>query len=424
MAQHVIPAAQLVPQYKPIGRCNNYAVLQSIPCSPECKIVGLILLDHCLSHALTATADVPAVYLQQFWRTVSKVPDIEDTIKFLLDTNIHTIEAFMNRVGYQGVIDKVNAFFTKNLAQPWQTMFKVFNRYLTTRTSGHDQTKINILQLFHAVINQTHVDYAALLCLVVLIVLPNATILLKNWHGWVPNPLHGMNSEEPMGLCNHMLGTTNQKFNIIYVYLDAMVLDLEKANDAQAKEIAGLKKRFGCSGRCIQTGEDKIVDETQGRLDDAEMFDIDDLHDDEVIVDMAVGEKQEKSAKINEREVSTSVEDSAAPTILVTTADEGVTAAKIDEITPTSAPTTVIDELTLAQTLIEIKAAKPKAVTTAATTTTTRSLGLDGCSSRAKKDQVALDEEMARNLEAQLQAELIEEEKMARKRRRSQHYFD
>ncbi|GJW93341.1 retrovirus-related pol polyprotein from transposon TNT 1-94 [Tanacetum coccineum] len=64
MAQHVILAAQLVPQYKPIGRCNNYAVLQSIPCSPECRIVGLILLDHCLSHALTATADVPAMYLQ------------------------------------------------------------------------------------------------------------------------------------------------------------------------------------------------------------------------------------------------------------------------------------------------------------------------------------------------------------------------
>ncbi|GKA87320.1 hypothetical protein Tco_0809031 [Tanacetum coccineum] len=192
MAQHVLPAAQLVPQYKPIGRCNNYVVLQSIPCSPECKIVGLILLDHCLSHALTATADVPAMYLQQFWRTVSKVPDTEDTIKFMLDTqkftytadmfrdtlqlpvetpenlfvapaNIHTIEAFMNRVGYQGVVDKVSAFYTKNLAQPWQTMFKVFNRCLTTRTSGHDQTKINILQLFHAVVNQTNVDYAALL---------------------------------------------------------------------------------------------------------------------------------------------------------------------------------------------------------------------------------------------------------------------
>ncbi|GKD60612.1 hypothetical protein Tco_1298121 [Tanacetum coccineum] len=165
---------------------------KSIPCSRECKIVGKILLDHLLSYALTATADVPAMYLQQFWRTVSKVPGTENTIKFLLDTqqftftvgmfrdtlhlpveppntpfvtptNIHTIKAFMNRVGYQGVVDKVSSFFTKNLAQPWQTMFKVFNRCLTTRTSGHDQTKINILQLFHAVVNQTNVDYAALL---------------------------------------------------------------------------------------------------------------------------------------------------------------------------------------------------------------------------------------------------------------------
>ncbi|GJZ38861.1 hypothetical protein Tco_0585424 [Tanacetum coccineum] len=42
-------------------------------------------------------------------------------------------------------------------------MFKVFNRCLTSRTSGHDQTKINILQIFHAVVNKEHVDYASLL---------------------------------------------------------------------------------------------------------------------------------------------------------------------------------------------------------------------------------------------------------------------
>ncbi|GJS25140.1 hypothetical protein Tco_0453772 [Tanacetum coccineum] len=125
--------------------------------------------------------------------------------------------------------------------------------------------------------------------------------------------------------------------------------------------------------------EVSLVDETQGRSDDAEMFDTDDLHGDEVIVDIAV----------------------------VTTAGEGVTATKIDEITTTSALTTAIDEITLAQTLIEIKAAKPKVVTTAATTTKT---------TRPKKDQVALNEEMARNIEAQLQAELIEEERLARKK--------
>ncbi|GJT43166.1 hypothetical protein Tco_0951881, partial [Tanacetum coccineum] len=153
-------------------------VVFSLCMDSPCGEIYLTAVEWAVNHALTATVDVPAVYLQQFWRTVSKVPDTEDTIKFMLDTqqfiytvdmfrdtlhlpvetlentfvapaNIHTIEAFMNIVGYQGVVDKVSAFFTKNLAQPWHTIFKVFNRCLTTRTSSHDQTKINILQLFH-----------------------------------------------------------------------------------------------------------------------------------------------------------------------------------------------------------------------------------------------------------------------------------
>ncbi|GJY86138.1 retrovirus-related pol polyprotein from transposon TNT 1-94 [Tanacetum coccineum] len=66
MAQQVIPAAQLVPRYHTIRRCNNYVMLQSIPCSLECKIIRQILLDNPLSYALTATADVSVVYLQQF----------------------------------------------------------------------------------------------------------------------------------------------------------------------------------------------------------------------------------------------------------------------------------------------------------------------------------------------------------------------
>ncbi|GJY08531.1 integrase, catalytic region, zinc finger, CCHC-type containing protein [Tanacetum coccineum] len=120
---------------------------------------------------------------------------------------------------------------------------------------------------------------------------------------------------------------------------------LRKVGESSRVESSKDKESLGAQEDASKQGRIKIIDETYGRLDDAKMFDTYDLHGDEVIVDMAVGEKQEKSAKINERE--------------------------IDEFTPTSALTTVIDELTLAQTLIEIKAVKPKAVTTAATTTTT-----------------------------------------------------
>ncbi|GKD00957.1 hypothetical protein Tco_1171231, partial [Tanacetum coccineum] len=89
-----------------------------------------------------------------------------------------------------------------------------------------------------------------------------------------------------------------------------------------------------------------LVDETQEMNDDNLMFDTDVL------------EEQEK--EVAEKEVS-----NVDP---VTTAGEVVT---------TASTTTTVDELTLAQTLIEIKAAKPKAVTTTATTITTAVVAQD-----------------------------------------------
>ncbi|GJZ82182.1 trichome birefringence-like protein 2 [Tanacetum coccineum] len=174
----------------------------------------------------------------------------------------------------------------------------------------------------------------------------------------VPTPSNDppLSGEDSMQLSELMLLCTN---------LQKRVLDLEKAKDAQAKEIADLKKRVQRLERKkksrttglkrLKKGRRRIedidkdvdvslVDDTHGRSNDADMFDIDDLHGDELNVDMPVGENQEQSVK--ERKVDTSVEGSAAPT--------------------------TIEEITLAQTLIQIKAAKPKVVTTAATTTTTR----------------------------------------------------
>ncbi|GJX98164.1 hypothetical protein Tco_0355183 [Tanacetum coccineum] len=252
---------------------------------------------------------------------------------------------------------------------------------------------------------------------------------------------------------------------VFYTKFQKQVLDLEKAKNAQTKEIVDLKKRVqrlekkkksrttglkrlkkvGMSRR-VEFSEDQeslgdhedaskqersiedidkdadvsLVDDTQRRSDDADMFDIDDLHGDEINVNVPVGDNQEQSVK--EREVDTSVKDSAAPT--------------------------TIEEITLAQTLIQIKAAKPKVVTNAATTTTTtrpkargvvvqepskfrtpqeaqplmikdkgKGIMIEPEVPLKRKDQVALDEDLARNLQAQLEAEIIEEEKLARKQK-------
>ncbi|GJV07358.1 hypothetical protein Tco_1345014 [Tanacetum coccineum] len=169
--------------------------------------------------------------------------------------------------------------------------------------------------------------------------------------------------------------------------LQKHVLDLEEAKIAQAKEIASLKKRVkqlekrrksrtsglkrlrkvdsasrvessndvslgaqedvSKQGRKIVDLDDDaevtLIDETQERNDEDLMFDTDVLNGDEVFEEPIV----------NDATTTSSIPVSAA-----------------DPVTTANATTTV-DELTLAQTLIEIKAAKPKAVTTTATTITT-----------------------------------------------------
>ncbi|GKD86913.1 hypothetical protein Tco_1358067, partial [Tanacetum coccineum] len=138
-----------------------------------------------------------------------------------------------------------------------------------------------------------------------------------------------------------------------------------------------------------------LVDHTQGRYGDNLMFDTGVLDNEQ---DMA-----EKEHDMAEKDVST-----ADP---VTTAGEVVTTANVvvsaAEVTTASTTTTFIDELTLAQTLNEIKAAKPKSVTTAATTTTT-------AVTRPNTRGVIVQEpnyELASRLQVEEQGELTVEEK-------------
>ncbi|GJX24266.1 putative ribonuclease H-like domain-containing protein [Tanacetum coccineum] len=250
----------------------------------------------------------------------------------------------------------------------------------------------------------------------------------------------------------------------VYPYLPMIhypvVLDLEKAKSDQAIEIASLKKRVeklekrrkfrttrikrlkkvgttrrikssndslgaqedACKqGRRIEdidaNAKVTLVNKTQERQDEDLMFDTGDLDGDEVFVDATTGKKDEQSKKIN---------DSAA--------GEAVTTAGVEDSVALTIPTTV--EETVAQTLMEIKAAKLKSkgivfhdqeeqVTMSKPTVSVtqpsikdRGKGIMQEPKRPlkRKYQVALDEQMARDLQAQLEAELIEEERKERQK--------
>ncbi|GJW04022.1 hypothetical protein Tco_1562878 [Tanacetum coccineum] len=215
--------------------------------------------------------------------------------------------------------------------------------------------------------------------------------------------------------------------------LSERVLDLENTKTSQAAEITKLKERVKKLERRNKSSTSwfkrlRKVGRT-ARIESSE---------DEGLGDQEDASKQER--KITDL-------DADAEEVEV---EKVVSTA---EVTTVSATTTTVDELTLAQTLIEIKAAKPKAVTTAATTTTTavtrpkargvvvqepsefRTTTSSSQTSQLsqakdkgkakmiepekplkKKDQILIDEEIAQKLQAQLNAELEEEEKLAKQR--------
>ncbi|GJY91333.1 hypothetical protein Tco_0506529 [Tanacetum coccineum] len=171
-------------------------------------------------------------------------------------------------------------------------------------------------------------------------------------------------------------------------------------------------------GRSIEDidkdAEVSLVDETQGRSDDAEMFDTDALIGNEVF---AENDMIEKDQDVIPKEVST-----AAPST-----------------TAVSPPVITEVEITLAQTLAKLKSAKSKVVIQEPFSTSTPQLHLQNFQSKrhyifrdAVKEQQELQHHAMKNngikllvmkkwlernpFEAQIQAELIEEERLARKK--------
>ncbi|GKD23647.1 hypothetical protein Tco_1225350, partial [Tanacetum coccineum] len=153
--------------------------------------------------------------------------------------------------------------------------------------------------------------------------------------------------------------------------LQQRVLDLENTKTAQAQEITSLKKRVkklekkrglrthklkrlyrvGRSRRVVSSKEESLGDQEdaskQGRIDDIDV-------DEDITLENVLNDEEVFAGQdMTEKEVST-----ADP---VTTIGEVVTTANVEVSTasPTAATITIV-ELTLAQTLAELKSARPK----------------------------------------------------------------
>nr|GEU70339.1 hypothetical protein [Tanacetum cinerariifolium] len=164
--------------------------------------------------------------------------------------------------------------------------------------------------------------------------------------------------------------------------LSDMVLSLEQTNTNQATEIKKLKKRV----KKLEEKKKKRTHGLKGGIKDQDLFGVYDLDGDEVFVDVTTSKNVEQDA-------------------IVAESVEGIVAATTLQISK--------DKLTLAQTLMEIKAAKPKAK---GDKDKGKGIMVELKKPLKMKDQIALDEEVARKLEAKMKAEMDEEERIAREK--------
>nr|GFA04103.1 hypothetical protein [Tanacetum cinerariifolium] len=162
-----------------------------------------------------------------------------------------------------------------------------------------------------------------------------------------------------------------------------------------------------------QKSKRKQRKEIEGRMNEEDMFGVNDLDGDEVIMDVSASEKVEQSVKVVEKEVS--IDDP------ITTAGEVVTT-----VAKPKAITTVATTVTAAGTRPKVKGI---VMQEPSETPLTKPIDSSQQSSKAKdkdkakmiepkplkrKDQIMMDAEVAKNLDVQMQAELKEEERLAR----------
>ncbi|GKA62850.1 hypothetical protein Tco_0762369 [Tanacetum coccineum] len=138
-------------------------------------VIDIIKNSTCFK-AFTISADVPEIFMQQFWYTIKKVQDT-DSYEFLLANKKCTVNAevfrtildicprvegvdftdvpdddialtFLIDLGYKGPLNRHTNMFVDHMHQPWRTLAAIINKCLSGKTASNDKlrkSRIDIL---------------------------------------------------------------------------------------------------------------------------------------------------------------------------------------------------------------------------------------------------------------------------------------
>ncbi|GJW88294.1 retrovirus-related pol polyprotein from transposon TNT 1-94 [Tanacetum coccineum] len=184
---------QIVPrsQWLTIGKSNLLFNAQKIQRNPIFQISVDILSNTNFFQAFTASANVPAIYLQQFWNTMKynektgayscqvdeqwfnlsadllrkalAITPVIPAHPFELPPSGNTVIDFVNELGYPEPVEIVSNIRVNYVYQPWRAILTLINQCLTGKTSGSDKPRHPVLQMLWGIVTQTNVDHAELL---------------------------------------------------------------------------------------------------------------------------------------------------------------------------------------------------------------------------------------------------------------------
>ncbi|GJT63839.1 integrase, catalytic region, zinc finger, CCHC-type containing protein [Tanacetum coccineum] len=159
----------------PIGKSNLLMDLQKMQKNPIFRILVDILQNTNFFRAFTASADVPSIYVQQFWNTLGKdtktgVYSFQlDELWFNLNADLlhnaleitpkdsahpfvprpasDLIIDFVKGLDYLGDIQYISMMHVNSLHHPWRIVLSMINQCLIGKTSSIDKPRHAVLQM-------------------------------------------------------------------------------------------------------------------------------------------------------------------------------------------------------------------------------------------------------------------------------------
>ncbi|GJT51340.1 hypothetical protein Tco_0977497 [Tanacetum coccineum] len=158
--QVALDTALVAPDQVKIAKCNMRIDPTKTQKEPTYQVVlDTLALSPCYP-AFLITADVPEIYMQQFWFTISKIKD-SSSYQFTLDKKKCIIG--VEELGYKGDLRYVTEVGTDHMHQPWRTFAAVINRCLSRKATGLDKIRLSRAQILWGMFYNKNVDFVDLL---------------------------------------------------------------------------------------------------------------------------------------------------------------------------------------------------------------------------------------------------------------------